>query len=462
MNDEPVEPPPFIKWTDDLSVGIAAIDEDHKAFIELANLLNNMNFESNERSMVIESSLLMLEEYVAGHFLREEKAMKKINYKYFAEHRHKHEKFRGKIKALLNAYREGTTSIVNELPNFVTKWLIDHISKEDTKFKFYLTDGVVDSRPLAFLALEAEEEEEYAEVQKEYTSNVKARIDYKIVKALICEPSAIIRKAARFALNELGVGDIEEASSFFDTNRLCTEYDYQIIIINHDIESNDATYLIKQIREQKLGRDPFVLSVLLLTSRDETIVRKAMHAGSDTMLLIPFSTGQLIDQLKAQVENRKPFIVTQDYIGPERRTEYRPGCSSAAQIPVPNPVQARGLSITQEQYESTKTQAIQAIAQARIKSLAGAIEYECSAIMVSIRDNTATRQTSFVSLSKLDTLSEELSDKIVKFMATPTTNILAFRKRCGELKDCIDRLNFNDAESLYADGKNVAASLLSR
>ena len=135
LNDIPVERPHFIKWTDDLSVGSSAIDRDHMAFIDLANLLSDLNAESLEPNLVAESALLMLEEYVAGHFLREEKAMKKVKYKNYAEHHHKHEMFKGRIKALLIAYRQGTTSIINELPNLVTKWLLDHISREDKKFK---------------------------------------------------------------------------------------------------------------------------------------------------------------------------------------------------------------------------------------------------------------------------------------------------------------------------------------
>jgi DNA-binding response OmpR family regulator len=257
----------------------------------------------------------------------------------------------------------------------------------------------------------------------------------------------------------LGIVDIEEASTFYDANRKCSEYDYQVLILNFEIESNDATYIIKQIREQKLGRDPFILSVLLLTSRDEAIVRRAMQAGSDSLLLIPFSTGQLKDQIRAQVDKRKPFIVTQDYIGPERRTDYRPGCSSAPQISVPNPVQARGLSMPTEQYEASMIEATAALGQARIKSLTGAIVYECNTLLVGMRDQTSTSQTLFASLSRLDSISEELSDKVVKFLATPATNILEFRRHTTTLIDRIDKINYSDIEVLYNEGKGISSSI---
>ena len=77
-------------WSDAFSVGNAAIDSDHKAFFEIANLLKGIVFEAAESKFVIESALAMLEEYVAGHFLREEKAMAKIGFQHFEDHRVKH------------------------------------------------------------------------------------------------------------------------------------------------------------------------------------------------------------------------------------------------------------------------------------------------------------------------------------------------------------------------------------
>ncbi|MBF0307677.1 MAG: hypothetical protein HQL41_18795, partial [Alphaproteobacteria bacterium] len=41
---------------------------------------------------------------------------------------------------------------------------------------------------------------------------------------------------------------------------------------------------------------------------------------------------------------RKPFVVTHDYIGPDRRKETRPGVDSAPTVEVPNPLRAKALS----------------------------------------------------------------------------------------------------------------------
>ena len=62
-------------WTNDLSVGVDIIYEDHQAFFRLAKLLHDV-MESSDKNQdaLIETAINILEEYVAGHFLREETA----------------------------------------------------------------------------------------------------------------------------------------------------------------------------------------------------------------------------------------------------------------------------------------------------------------------------------------------------------------------------------------------------
>jgi len=82
------------QWSEDLSVSNAALDGDHKAFINIANLLLDWK---NHEDMLVESALMMLREYIDGHFLREEKAMKAVAYPYYAGHRLKHAQFKAKV-----------------------------------------------------------------------------------------------------------------------------------------------------------------------------------------------------------------------------------------------------------------------------------------------------------------------------------------------------------------------------
>ncbi len=144
------------QWTEEMSVGNVTLDDDHKAFFTISNLIMEAQ-RLDPRSHVTESALLMLGEYVGGHFLREEKAMRAVKYPRITGHIQKHTKFRAHVQAIVNAYREGTTSVIRELPDLVVDWLRGHILSEDAQYKMWISNSIVDDRPLVYLAMEAEE-----------------------------------------------------------------------------------------------------------------------------------------------------------------------------------------------------------------------------------------------------------------------------------------------------------------
>jgi hemerythrin len=147
----------IFEFSPEMSVGNETIDADHKAFFELAKLLH-YTLSGGERGVIVLSSLAILEEYVDGHFLREEKAMRKVSYSNFAEHRLKHNQFRARIKAISEVFQQGITSAADDLPPLVVHWLRSHIANEDQRYKRWINNSAVDNRPLVYLAMEAEHE----------------------------------------------------------------------------------------------------------------------------------------------------------------------------------------------------------------------------------------------------------------------------------------------------------------
>ena len=73
----------MIQWNDGLSVGVKALDDDHKKLLEVINKLSTC-IEQNEDMLVFDEIFTDLEEYVHKHFHTEELLLKKCNYKLFA------------------------------------------------------------------------------------------------------------------------------------------------------------------------------------------------------------------------------------------------------------------------------------------------------------------------------------------------------------------------------------------
>lgn len=143
----------LIIWSPDWSVGSSTLDDDHKAFFKIADLLANGQKSSDH--LFIDSAIAILDEYVDGHFYREEKAMQAVSYPRLSDHRLKHLRFKSRVRAIGEEVAAGRYSAADGLPKLIGEWLVQHILKDDKLYVNWINESVIDNRPLAFLALEA-------------------------------------------------------------------------------------------------------------------------------------------------------------------------------------------------------------------------------------------------------------------------------------------------------------------
>ncbi len=124
----------IIAWTPKLSVGIEAIDQQHKELIRRLNLFVSAMKQGKGKAQVAQV-LAFLEEYVVTHFRDEETAMQRYGYpsEDFGEHRQAHQGFVRQVQQIKEQLdQEGITlPFVVNLQLALAEWLIDHIGRTD-------------------------------------------------------------------------------------------------------------------------------------------------------------------------------------------------------------------------------------------------------------------------------------------------------------------------------------------
>ena len=131
----------LIEWSDQLSVGIEEIDEQHKVLVNLANELNDaiINLHGREKSVSILNELI---EYTRIHFAVEESLMRILDYPGYEAHKIVHEELFKHVIQLQTKVESGKTSIGFELMHFLKNWLTKHIMEEDMEYSsFFLNAG---------------------------------------------------------------------------------------------------------------------------------------------------------------------------------------------------------------------------------------------------------------------------------------------------------------------------------
>jgi methyl-accepting chemotaxis protein len=120
----------FIEWSEDLSVGVKAMDEHHKKLIDLINQLH-CAMRSGKGSTAVSPALEALAEYTAYHFSAEEKLMTKHHCAGLPEQLEAHAKLIGAVNELRRKVASGQQGVSLEVLAMLKDWLVNHIQRKD-------------------------------------------------------------------------------------------------------------------------------------------------------------------------------------------------------------------------------------------------------------------------------------------------------------------------------------------
>ena len=124
----------MIKWNDKYSVDISLIDEQHKKLFELINKASIVEKSSNNPKEVLEI-LDEMTEYALKHFRIEEHYMKEFNFSGYEAHRDEHIDFTSTAIDYKNRAICGDYKIINEILEYLTQWLVNHIRIADKEYQ---------------------------------------------------------------------------------------------------------------------------------------------------------------------------------------------------------------------------------------------------------------------------------------------------------------------------------------
>ena len=131
-----------IKWTDELSVGVAEMDQQHQKLILMINrlILEQKVLTAPE---TIAQLITEMTDYASEHFRAEEFLLSEYGYDDIDIQVVQHEKFIADTQNFIDAADVGTNILSKALLDYLEQWLVQHILEEDMKYKdFFKTKGV--------------------------------------------------------------------------------------------------------------------------------------------------------------------------------------------------------------------------------------------------------------------------------------------------------------------------------
>jgi hemerythrin-like metal-binding protein len=127
----------FVQWQDSYSVGITAIDLQHKQLIAMINQLAEA-MRQGKGDAVVQSILPSLVQYSKTHFNSEEKLLCDVGYPQLAAHQAIHHKFVQHIGDLVEKVKGGKMVATVSVATFLKDWLVNHILVQDKQYAAYI------------------------------------------------------------------------------------------------------------------------------------------------------------------------------------------------------------------------------------------------------------------------------------------------------------------------------------
>jgi len=258
--------------------------------------------------------------------------------------------------------------------------------------------------------------------------------DYGRASVVLYDPVHVNLRTTRYALQQIGFRDIKSFGTFRELKRAIQEDAPHLLIAETADHEADVFRLVRALRSGEVSNNPFCSILLTSWKRDTNIVRQAVGCGADDVIIRPFSTSFAEERVRTLVKARKPFIVTGDYIGPDRRRDPTRSEGSAPPIEAPNMLKA----VVEDDHEAlTRAQAW--IDEARRTVDSERLRRLCLRVIVGAeaaeRELKAGR-TPAMDLTEFEKGAREVRSRLAHLKSSEATRVArALCEVCAELRE---------------------------
>jgi DNA-binding response OmpR family regulator len=152
------------------------------------------------------------------------------------------------------------------------------------------------------------------------------RLSFDSVDALIYDPVSANRTATRAALYTIGFRRSESVATLDDFTEALLKRPPDLALCEAQGATDELCRIIQQLRQGGGTYNPFIVVIVTAWEKTTGLINQVVSSGADDLLLRPFSTTLLGQRIEAHIERRKGFVITSDYVGPDRRRDMaRPG-----------------------------------------------------------------------------------------------------------------------------------------
>ena len=123
----------LLQWKDEYAIGIRAVDHEHRALIDIINLLGE-HLDAKRSALEVYETLGEIRTLIAAHFALEEHVMRDLHYAEYAAHKADHERLLDEIRDIVREVESGRfADLRTQLGGRVSRWFAHHFESFDAR-----------------------------------------------------------------------------------------------------------------------------------------------------------------------------------------------------------------------------------------------------------------------------------------------------------------------------------------
>lgn len=119
-----------------------------------------------------------------------------------------------------------------------------------------------------------------------------------------------------------------------------------LLVLDADSDAEAACALVRGLRRSAGAESAFAVTVLMTSLAQTEHIARLLDCGADAVLEKPVDPVKVASRITELARRRRSFVVSDSYVGPDRRAAPRPGGMPAERLAVPNPLRETTLSGT--------------------------------------------------------------------------------------------------------------------
>lgn len=145
------------------------------------------------------------------------------------------------------------------------------------------------------------------------------KFQFDKIETLLVDPDSGVRDTIRMIMRNNGFREFRLGSTLTDVTEQFAIRMPDLLICEANLTDGDFCGHVSRLRHHNVGSNPFLPVMALSHNPTPELVRNIIGSGADDLVPKPISAGRLIERIKLLIKARKPFVVTTDYVGPDRR-----------------------------------------------------------------------------------------------------------------------------------------------